>query len=218
MKRQVPRPEEDYFVHETAVVDQGAQIGAQSRIWHFCHIMSGAIIGARCTLGQNVYVGGRVVLGDGVKVQNNVSLYDGVVLEDDVFCGPSVVFTNVRTPRSFVSRKAEYRPTRVCRGATLGANATILCGLTIGAYAMIGAGSVLTGEVAPFALLAGVPARQIGWVCRCGERLSPPPTSANQNHCANILLSPPRVFSCLACGDRYLLTGDQLLPTNLDQY
>ena len=159
------------FVHPTAVVDDGATIGAGSRVWHFCHVMAGARIGRDCVLGQNVMVGAGVVVGDGCKIQNNVSLYVGVVLEDQVFCGPSAVFTNVLTPRAFVERKDEFRPTLVRRGATVGANATVLCGTTVGAYAMIGAGAVVTRDVADHALVIGSPARRVGWVSRTGERL-----------------------------------------------
>jgi len=159
------------FVHPTAVVDDGAAIGAGSRIWHFCHVMAGARIGRDCVLGQNVMVGAGVVVGDGCKIQNNVSLYAGVVLENQVFCGPSAVFTNVLTPRAFVERKDEFRPTLVRRGATVGANATVLCGTTVGAYAMIGAGAVVTRDVADHALVIGSPARRVGWVSRTGERL-----------------------------------------------
>jgi len=158
-------------VHPTAVVDDGAEIGEGSRVWHFAHVMPGARVGARCVLGQNVMVGPGVVIGDGCKVQNNVSLYAGVTLEDEVFCGPSMVFTNVLTPRAFVERKTEFRPTLVRRGATIGANATIICGVTIGRYAMVGAGAVVTRDVADHALVIGNPARPAGWVSRTGERL-----------------------------------------------
>jgi UDP-2-acetamido-3-amino-2,3-dideoxy-glucuronate N-acetyltransferase len=161
----------DYFVHESSYIDDGAQIGAGTKIWHFCHIMAGAVIGERCNLGQNVVVMGGTRIGNNVKIQNNVSVYEGVELADDVFCGPSMVFTNVINPRSHVSRKHEYRPTRVGRGATIGANATIVCGVTLGAYALVGAGAVVTKDVAPYALMVGVPAKSIGWVCQCGERL-----------------------------------------------
>ncbi|HVJ18432.1 MAG TPA: acyltransferase [Polyangiaceae bacterium] len=160
--------------HSSAVVDEGASIGEGTRVWHFSHVSAGARIGARCTLGQNVFVGNDVVVGDGVKVQNNVSLYDGVELEDDVFCGPSAVFTNVKNPRAAVSRKSEYRRTRVLRGATVGANCTILCGVTVGRYAFIGAGAVLDRDVRDFSLMLGVPARHAGWISRHGERLDLP--------------------------------------------
>lgn len=160
-----------YFIHPTSYVDEGCRIGLETQIWHFCHVMRGARIGSRCILGQNVFVGADVSIGDGVKIQNNVSVYKGVTLEDHVFCGPSVVFTNVVNPRSEIERKEEFRPTVVRKGATLGANATILCGHTIGRYAMVGAGAVVTRDVPDFALVVGAPARQVGWVCRCGVRL-----------------------------------------------
>lgn len=159
-------------VHETAIVDAGATIGAGTCIWHWAHVCSGAQIGAGCSLGQNVFVANDVVIGDNVKVQNNVSVYDAVTLEDDVFCGPSMVFTNVYNPRSAVARKDEYRPTLVKRGATLGANCTIVCGVTIGEHAFVGAGSVVNRDVASHALMVGVPARRIGWMCTCGLRLT----------------------------------------------
>jgi UDP-2-acetamido-3-amino-2,3-dideoxy-glucuronate N-acetyltransferase len=161
----------DYFVHESSYIDEGAVIGAGSKIWHFCHVMPGAVIGARCNLGQNVVIMGGTRIGDNVKIQNNVSIYEGVTLEDDVFCGPSCVFTNVNTPRSHVSRRHDYRPTLVRRGASIGANATVVCGVTVGEYAFIGAGAVVTSDVPAFALMVGVPARRVGWSCRCGERL-----------------------------------------------
>lgn len=158
-------------VHPTAIVDPGAQIGEGTRIWHWVHVSAGARIGARCSLGQNVFVGNDVVIGDNVKIQNNVSVYDAVTLEDDVFCGPSMVFTNVYNPRAAVTRKSEYRRTLVRRGATLGANCTIVCGVTIGEYAFVGAGAVVNRDVPDFALMLGVPARQAGWMSRFGERL-----------------------------------------------
>lgn len=160
-----------YFAHQTACIDEGAIIGDGTRIWHFCHVMQGAQIGDNCVLGQNVYVGGKAVIGNQVKIQNNVSIYDSVILEDDVFCGPSCVFTNVVNPRSFVERKTEYRETRVKKGVSIGANATLVCGVTIGEYAFIGAGAVVTKNVRPFALMVGVPARQKGWVSRAGAVL-----------------------------------------------
>jgi len=162
----------DYFVHESSYVDAGAIIGAGSKIWHFSHVMPGAVIGERCNLGQNVVVMPRTRLGNDVKVQNNVSIYEGVTLEDDVFCGPSCVFTNVINPRSHVSRKAEYKTTLVRRGATIGANATVVCGVTLGEYAFIGAGAVITSDVPAYGLMVGVPARRIGWMCQCGVRLT----------------------------------------------
>ena len=159
-------------IHPTAIVDDGAVLGTDCRVWHFVHISAGARIGAGCSFGQNVFVANDVVIGDNVKIQNNVSVYDAVTLEDDVFCGPSVVFTNVHNPRAAVVRKHEYRPTRVKRGATLGANCTIVCGTTIGRHAFVGAGAVVSRDVADFALVVGVPAKAIGWMSRHGERLT----------------------------------------------
>ncbi len=176
-----------YTVHPTAVVDEGAQIGAGSKIWHFCHVMGTATLGEGCILGQNVFVAGGCELGDRVKVQNNVSIYKGVVLEDDVFCGPSMVFTNVRNPRAHIERKHAFATTRVGRGATLGANCTVVCGNSIGAYAMVAAGAVVTSSVPAHALVMGVPARVRGWVCSCGERLAadaePPDEPVACGHC-----------------------------------
>jgi UDP-2-acetamido-3-amino-2,3-dideoxy-glucuronate N-acetyltransferase len=159
------------FIHPTAVIDEPSTIGGGTKIWHFTHVMAGAQIGHSCVLGQNVYVGGKAVLGNNVRVQNNVSIYDLVFLDDDVFCGPSMVFTNVINPRSHVNRKDEYLTTRVGKGASIGANATIICGNTIGRYAFIGAGSVVTKDVADFALVTGVPARHAGWVSKAGHKL-----------------------------------------------
>jgi len=161
-------------IHSTAIVDEGAQIGEGSRIWHWAHVCSGARIGNSCSLGQNVFVGNDVVIGNNVKIQNNVSVYDAVQLEDDVFCGPSMVFTNVYNPRSAVTRKDEYRKTLIKRGATLGANCTIVCGVTVGEYAFIGAGAVINRNVPSYALMVGVPAKQIGWISQYGERLDLP--------------------------------------------
>jgi UDP-2-acetamido-3-amino-2,3-dideoxy-glucuronate N-acetyltransferase len=189
----------DYYAHESSYVDEGASVGAGTKIWHFCHVLAGAVIGERCTLGQNVVVMPRVRIGNNVKIQNNVSVYEGVTLEDDVFCGPSCVFTNVINPRSHISRKAEYLATRVGRGASIGANATILCGATLGEYAFIGAGAVVRGEVPAYALMLGVPARQAGWMCRCGVRLE---------------LSG-EVSSCRACGTRYREAGGRLSAIEL---
>lgn len=163
-----------YSAHDSAIIDDGAIIGKNTRIWHWVHICSGAQIGSDCSLGQNVFIGNRVTIGDNVKIQNNVSVYDNVTLESDVFCGPSMVFTNVHNPRSAISRKDEYRDTLVKKGASIGANATIVCGVTIGKYAFIGAGAVVTKDVPDFALMAGVPARQIGWMDHSGEKLSFP--------------------------------------------
>lgn len=161
----------NYTVHSTAIVDEGSTIGDGTRIWHWVHVCGQAVIGRGCSLGQNVFVGNKVVIGNNVKIQNNVSVYDNVVLEDDVFCGPSMVFTNVYNPRSAVSRKDEYRNTLVKRGATLGANCTIVCGNTIGEHAFVGSGAVVNRDVPDYALMVGVPARQIGWVGRHGVRL-----------------------------------------------
>jgi len=188
--------EKPYFVHPTAVVDDGAQIGDGTHIWHFSHIMPTARIGQRCNLGQNVFVDNNTIIGNGVKIQNNVSVYNGVILEDYVFCGPSMVFTNVINPRAFIDRKQEFRATHVGRGVTLGANTTIVCGVTIGEYALIGAGAVVTRDVEPYALMLGVPARQTGWVCYCGTAL------------------PKRggaVLVCRDCGRRYEENRDRHL-------
>ncbi|MDH4044890.1 MAG: N-acetyltransferase [Gemmatimonadota bacterium] len=186
----------DYFAHESSYVDEGVQIGAGTKIWHFCHVMPGAVIGERCSLGQNVVVMPGTSIGNNVKVQNNVSIYEGVILEDDVFCGPSCVFTNVVNPRSHVSRKHEYRTTLVKRGTSIGANATIVCGVTLGEYAFIGAGAVVTGDVPAFALMVGIPARQVGWMCQCGERLA---VTAGSGRCE-------------ACGSGYRETAGALHP------
>jgi UDP-2-acetamido-3-amino-2,3-dideoxy-glucuronate N-acetyltransferase len=185
----------DYFVHSSSFVDDGASIGSGTRIWHFCHIMPRARIGRGCNIGQNVVISTDVVVGDNVKIQNNVSIYTGVTLEDDVFCGPSMVFTNVVNPRSHVSRRNEYKRTLVRRGSSIGANATIVCGVTLGEYAFVGAGAVVTKDVLPYALMAGVPARRIGWMCQCGERL---PDSG--------------VGRCAACGTEYVRDGDGIRP------
>lgn len=181
-----------YFVHESSIVDDGARIGGGTKIWHFCHISAGARIGKDCVLGQNVYVAPTVVIGDNVRIQNNVSLYDGVSIDSHAFIGPSAVFTNVINPRSEVSRKDEYQPTRVGRGATIGANATIVCGHYVGDYAFVGAGSVITANIPPYALVYGVPARQHGWMCRCGVRLTLTGESGY----------------CQACGRGYKASGD----------
>lgn len=187
-------------IHSTALVDEGATIGAGSRIWHWVHISAGAVIGERCSFGQNVFVGNRVRIGDNVKIQNNVSVYDNVTLEDDVFCGPSMVFTNVYNPRSAVSRKDEYRDTFVEQGATLGANCTIVCGTRIGHHAFVGAGAVVNSDVKPFALMVGVPARQVGWMSAYGERVELPLQGEGEWVCPNT-------------GDRYCLNGYQLQHT-----
>jgi UDP-2-acetamido-3-amino-2,3-dideoxy-glucuronate N-acetyltransferase len=181
-------------IHSSAIVDEGAVIGEGSRVWHFAHICGKARIGRDCSFGQNVFVGNDVVIGNNVKVQNNVSVYDAVTLEDDVFCGPSMVFTNVYNPRSAVTRKDEYRRTLVRQGATLGANSTIVCGTTVGRYAFVGAGAVINRDVPDFALMAGVPARQIGWMSRFGERLALPVSGSAECVCPHT-------------GDRYVLDG-----------
>ena len=183
-----------YQVHSSAIVDAGATIGEGSRVWHFVHVCSGAVIGKRCSLGQNVFVGNKVSIGDDCKIQNNVSVYDNVTLEDGVFCGPSMVFTNVYNPRAFVERKNEYRNTLVKRGATLGANCTIVCGVTIGAYAFVGAGAVINKDVPDYALMVGVPATQLGWMSEYGERL-PLPLQGNAS------------AQCQHTGAKYVLEG-----------
>jgi len=176
-----------YFVHPTAIIEEPVEIGEKTQVWHFGHVMSGAKIGENCILGQNVFIGRGVILGNNVKVQNNVSVYDTVVLEDGVFCGPSMVFTNVINPRSFISRKSEFRKTLVKRGATIGANATVVCGHTIGQYALVGAGAVVTKDVPDYALTYGNPARVKGWVCQCAEPIT--------------FRSGKAI--CAACGKRY---------------
>ena len=181
----------DYFAHESACIDEGATIGKKTKIWHYSHVMPGAEIGKKCKLGQNVYIGGKAKIGNHVKIQNNVSIYDNVVLEDDVFCGPSCVFTNVINPRSFIKRTDEYKTTLVNRGATIGANATIICGITIGEFAMIGAGAVVTKEVKPYALMIGVPAEQKGWVSKAGVVLD-------------------ERLTCFETGERYRIKNNQL--------
>ena len=174
-----------YQVHETAIIDEGAKIGSGSRVWHWVHICAEAKIGSDCSLGQNVFVGNKVTIGNNVKVQNNVSVYDNVTIEDDVFCGPSMVFTNVYNPRSAVTRKDEYRDTLVKKGATIGANATIVCGATIGRFAFIGAGAVVNKDVPDYALMVGVPAKQIGWMSELGERLDLPLKAIAESSCVN---------------------------------
>ena len=181
-------------IHASAIVDSGAVIGEGSRIWHFSHVCQGAHIGASCSLGQNVFVGNDVVIGNNVKIQNNVSVYDAVTIEDDVFCGPSMVFTNVYNPRSAITRKGQYRRTHVKKGATIGANATVICGITIGEYAFIGAGAVVNRDVPDFALMVGVPALHIGWMSRFGERLDLPLAGDCEALCVNT-------------NERYLLKG-----------
>lgn len=187
----------NYTKHETAIVDAGAQIGAGTRVWHWVHVCCGAVIGEKCSLGQNVFIGNKVIIGNNVKVQNNVSVYDNVTMEDDVFCGPSMVFTNVYNPRSAVTRKDEYRDTLVKRGATLGANCTIVCGVTVGEYSFVGAGSVINKDVPAFALMVGVPAKQIGWMSRFGERIDLP-------------LNGEGEYICPHTNDKYILRGSSV--------
>lgn len=185
----------EYFAHETAVLDEGCRIGSGTKIWHFSHVMSETVIGRNCVLGQNVMVAKRVVLGDGVKIQNNVSVYEGVTCEDHVFLGPSMVFTNVINPRAFIERKQEFRPTLVRQGATIGANATVLCGHTIGRFALVGAGAVVTHDVPDYALVTGNPARQSGWVSESGCRLDFDETGR---------------ATCPETGQKYLLANNQV--------
>lgn len=185
------------FIHPTAVIDEGAQIGAGTRIWHFCHLMPQSKVGENCILGQNVYIDNKAVVGNRVKIQNNVSVYNGVVVEDDVFLGPSVVFTNVINPRSFIERKSEFKPTQVKKGASIGANATILCGVEIGTYAMVGAGSVVTSHVPDYALVMGNPARQTGWVSRAGHTLK---------------FNEEGQATCPETGEIYNIAGNRISP------
>ena len=191
----------NYTVHPSAIIDEGAQIGAGSRVWHFVHICSGAVIGKGCSFGQNVFIGNQVIIGDNCKIQNNVSVYDNVTLEEGVFCGPSMVFTNVYNPRSLIERKNEYRDTLIKKGATLGANCTIVCGSTVGRYAFIGAGAVVNKDVPDYALMVGVPAKQIGWMSEYGEQL-------------NLPLSGEASTICSHSGATYQLKNQQL--TKLD--
>ncbi|RQB75638.1 acyltransferase [Pseudomonas aeruginosa] len=186
-----------FYQHDSAIVDEGAQIGDGSRIWHFVHVCAGARIGKEVSLGQNVFVGNKVSIGDRCKIQNNVSVYDNVILEEGVFCGPSMVFTNVHNPRSLIERKSEYLNTLVKRGATLGANCTIVCGVTIGSFAFVGAGAVVTSDVPSYALMVGVPARQVGWMSEYGERLDLPVSGKGKATCPHT-------------GDTYRLSADGL--------
>jgi len=187
----------EFYKHDSAIVDEGAKIGNGSRVWHFAHVCAGAEIGEKCSMGQNVFIGNKVKIGNNCKIQNNVSVYDNVYLEDDVFCGPSMVFTNVINPRSAIERKDQYKNTLVKRGSTIGANATIICGVTLGEFSFIAAGAVVNKDVKPFALMAGVPAKQIGWMSRFGEQLKLPLTGSGETICANT-------------GEKYVLTDGQL--------
>jgi len=187
-----------YRVHPSAIIDDGAQIGENSRIWHFVHVCTGAVIGRDVSLGQNVFVGNKVVIGDRCKIQNNVSVYDNVVLEEGVFCGPSMVFTNVHNPRALIDRKDQYRDTLVKKGATLGANCTIVCGANIGEYAFVAAGAVITKNVKPYALMAGVPAKQIGWMSQYGEQIPLPLVGDGE-------------YACPHTAQRYRLNDDHLV-------
>ncbi len=187
----------DVVIHETAIIDDGAIIGSGSRIWHWVHICGQAVIGQNCSFGQNVFVGNQVTIGNNVKIQNNVSVYDNVYLEDDVFCGPSMVFTNVYNPRAAIERKSEYRDTLVKKGATLGANSTIVCGVTIGKYAFIGAGAVVLNDISDYALVVGVPAKQVGWMSEYGEQLDLP-------------LKGNAEAQCNYTGQKYRLDGDRI--------
>lgn len=190
-------PGQNIFIHPSAVIDEGARIGAGTRIWHFCHLMPASIVGENCTIGQNVFIDNNAVIGNRVKIQNNVSVYNGVELEDEVFLGPSVVFTNVINPRSFIERKDEFKKTRVKKGATIGANATILCGNGIGRYAMVGAGAVVTKPVPDHALVTGIPARQTGWVSRAGQKLA---------------FDSQGLAQCPQTGETYKLADNQVIP------
>jgi len=190
--------EKKYFVHPSSYIDENVEIGEGTKIWHFCHVLRNTKIGKNCVLGQNVMAGPNVKIGNRVKIQNNVSVYEGVELEDEVFCGPSMVFTNVINPRSFIERKHEFKKTLVKRGATIGANATIVCGITIGRYALVGAGAVVTRDVPDYALVVGVPARHVGWVCKCGTTLK----EFDENGHAK----------CNYCGSEYKLEDNKLVP------
>jgi UDP-2-acetamido-3-amino-2,3-dideoxy-glucuronate N-acetyltransferase len=194
----------DYFVHESSYVDEGARIGNGTKIWHFCHIMGGALIGENCNIGQNVFVAAKVIIGNNVKIQNNVSLYTGVIVEDDVFLGPSMVLTNVTNPRSHVNRKQEYKTTLIKRGVSIGANATIVCGITLGQFCFVGAGSVATHNVPDYALVYGTPGRVQGWVCQCGNRLE------------FIFVDGREQAVCAQCGDQYLKQGQVVRPITGD--
>jgi UDP-2-acetamido-3-amino-2,3-dideoxy-glucuronate N-acetyltransferase len=191
----------DYQVHETAIVDEGAKIGINSKIWHWTHVCAGAVIGSEVSLGQNVFVGNKVIIGDKCKIQNNVSIYDNIYIDEGVFCGPSMVFTNVYNPRSLIERKSEYRDTFIKKGASLGANCSIICGITIGKFAFVGAGAVINKDVPAYALMVGVPAKQIGWMSEYGERLDLPVLGDAETTCKHT-------------GHQYLLNNDKLTVSN----
>jgi UDP-2-acetamido-3-amino-2,3-dideoxy-glucuronate N-acetyltransferase len=195
--------EKNYFIHESSYVDEPCEIGEGTKIWHFSHVMTGSKIGRHCNIGQNVVISPQVRIGDNVKIQNNVSVYTGVELEDDVFCGPSMVFTNVTNPRSHVSRKDEYRATLVRQGASIGANATVVCGHTIGRYAFIGAGAVVIRDVPDYAMVVGNPGRVVGWMCKCGVKLDLSRDPAPEGRSV-----------CSSCGAEYLISGGRVSPAN----
>ncbi len=194
----------EYFIHESSYADPDSEIGSGTKIWHFCHLMARSRIGSNCILGQNVFVASDVTIGNNVKIQNNVSIYTGVVIEDDVFLGPSMVFTNVVNPRSHIQRKDEFKLTRVCRGATIGANATIICGIELGSYSFIGAGAVVTHDVPPYALVYGNPARLHGWMCHCGIQLNFAPKDGYE------------FAVCDRCGSFYMKEGNLVHPVSVD--
>ncbi len=203
----------NYFVHESSYIDDNVEIGEGTKIWYFSHILTNARIGAHCIIGQNVCIESDVTIGNRCKIQNNVSVYKGVTLEDEVFCGPSCVFTNVYNPRAFIERKSEFRPTLVKRGATIGANATIVCGATIGRYALIGAGAVVKDDVPDYAVMAGVPARQVGWACKCGTTLKsrvPGAENTGSKGRGGRPSEDPEVVKCAYCGNEYAVGADTL--------
>jgi UDP-2-acetamido-3-amino-2,3-dideoxy-glucuronate N-acetyltransferase len=204
---------ENYFVHESSYVDENVDIGEGTKIWYFCHILKNANIGRNCVIGQNVSIESGVTIGDRCKIQNNVSVYKGVTLEEEVFCGPSCVFTNVYNPRAFIERKHEFRPTLVKRGATIGANATIVCGATIGRYAMVGAGAVVKNDVPDYAVVAGIPARQVGWTCKCGITLNTRNVKV-ENKGEKTEKAVKVVNKCTYCGNEYSFINGELFPVN----
>ena len=199
------RNNNNYFVHKSSYVDDNVEIGSGTKIWHFCHILTNARIGENCIIGQNVCIERDVIVGNRCKIQNNVSIYTGVTLEDEVFCGPSCVFTNVYNPRAFIERKAEFRPTLVKRGATIGANATIVCGVIIGRYSLVGAGAVVKSDVPDYAIVAGVPARQVGWACKCGTTLI---------QARGVRGKAIGNATCGYCGNEYHIDKNELIPVS----